>query len=199
MYLQKLVFWMALGAAPVGVAQTHHYKITWASAPIGVMQATRFQQDSLTVYTLQSEVSFWFFQRIHVHYYLRSVYRGDELLSSEVRTQSSRGDFKTTVVRQGDLYRVSARAYDYQADTTLQTPIAFNVARLYFEEPHQQAHVLTDAYGLPAELRALPNGEYTLAFQGKRNRFFYRAGKMVRASMHSPVKNYEVRLIPPAL
>ena len=181
-----------------GMAQTHRYKITWAGAPIGVMQATCSQQDSLTVYTLQSEVRFWFFQRIHVHYHLRSVYHGNELLSSEVRTQSSRGDFKTTVTKDGSRYRVRARAYEYQADTMLHMPIAFNVARLYFQEPHGQTHVLTDAYGLPADLQARPDGAYTLEFQGKRNRFLYRAGKMVQASMHSPIKNYEIKWVPPS-
>ncbi|MCU0420865.1 MAG: hypothetical protein MUC38_14530 [Cyclobacteriaceae bacterium] len=182
-----------------GMAQTHRYQITWAGANIGVLQATRSQEDSLTVYTLQSQVNFWFFQRIHVRYHLRSVYQGDVLLSSEVTTQSSRGDFRTTVTKEGSRYRVRARAYEYQADTTLHLPIEFNVARLYFQEPHGQTYVLTDAYGLPGELRLAPDGAYALAFRGKRNRFFYRSGKMVRASMYSPLKNYEIRLIPAAL
>lgn len=178
-------------------AQTHRYEITWAGATIGVMQATRSTHDSLTTYKLESEVNFWFFKRIQVVYHLISVYRGQQLLFNQVVTKSTKGNFKTTTQwnAQKSVYEVQARAYEYSKDTVLTTAVSFNVGRLYFEEPIHQKVILADAYGVLVPLDKASGHQYTMAMRGKKNKFYYHQGKMIRASMYSPIRNYEIRLV----
>ncbi len=178
-------------------AQTHRYEITWAGATIGVMQATRSTHDSLTTYKLESEVNFWFFKRIRVVYHLISVYRGQQLLFNQVVTKSTKGNFKTTTQwnAQKSVYEVQARAYEYSKDTVLTTAVSFNVGRLYFEEPIHQKVILADAYGVLVPLDKSSGHQYTMVMRGKKNKFYYHQGKMIRASMYSPIRNYEIRLV----
>jgi hypothetical protein len=161
------------------------------------MQATRSTHDSLTTYKLESEVNFWFFKRIQVVYHLISVYRGQQLLFNQVVTKSTKGNFKTTTQwnAQKSVYEVQARAYEYSKDTVLTTAVSFNVGRLYFEEPIHQKVILADAYGVLVPLDKASGHQYTMAVRGKKNKFYYHQGKMIRASMYSPIRNYEIRLV----
>jgi hypothetical protein len=172
------------------------YDITAAGIRIGEMVATRETKDNFTWYSLHSKVSFWFFVRIHVDYAVISVYKNNHLITSTVTTKSNKGNFKSTVQWSDDHYNVQVNGYKYKNTTSIKDSIAHNSARLYFEYPPGISTILADNYGIMVPADNIEENVYSVDVQGNKNRFFFNKGKIIRAIMHHPIKNFEVKLKP---
>jgi len=174
--------------------EKREYDITAAGIRIGVMTATRETKDNLTWYSLHSKVSFWFFVRVNVEYSVTSVYQNKQLIASTVITQSSRGNFKSTIQWKEDHYKVQVEGYKYKNDVSIKDTIQYNSARLYFEYPPGISTILADNYGIMVPAENIQENVYSVNVQGNKNKFFFRKGKIIRAVMHHPIKNFEVKL-----
>ena len=169
------------------------FDILVAGIKIGKLSARKVVQDSITSYSITSAVNFWFFVRVRVDYSITSHYKNGQLISSFVITRSSRGNFKSSVVWQDNHYTVKVDTYQYKKDTVLLSPIYFNVARLYFEEPKKVENLLADNYGQLASSRKLEANVYQVIVTGNANHYYYKIGEMEKAIMHNPIKNFEIR------
>jgi hypothetical protein len=169
------------------------FDILVAGIKIGELSASKVTQDSITSYSISSAVNFWFFFRVKANYSIVSSYRNGKLISSFVETKSSKGDFKSSVVWQEDHYVVKVDTYQYKKDTVISSPIYFNVARLYFEEPDKVKNLLADNYGQMAPSKKLEANVYQVTVTGNANRYYYKVGEMEKAIMHNPIKNFEIR------
>jgi hypothetical protein len=174
--------------------EKREYDITAAGIRIGEMTATRESIENQTWYTLHSEVSFWFFVRVKVVYSVKSLYRNNQLIRSTVNTRSSRGDFTSTVVWNNDHYDVRVEGYKYKNEVSIKEPIKYNSARIYFEYPQSISSLLADNYGLMVPAENVEKDVYTVTVQGNKNRFYFKSGAIIRAVMHHPIKNFEVKL-----
>lgn len=177
-----------------GAIEKREYDITAAGIRIGVMTATRENIDNQTWYTLHSEVSFWFFVKVKVVYSVKSLYKNNQLITSTVVTHSNKGDFTSTVTWRNDHYDVRVEGYKYKNEVSINEPISYNSARLYFEYPHSISSVLADNYGLMVPAENIQKDIYTVTVQGNTNKFYFKSGKIIRAVMHHPIKNFEVKL-----
>lgn len=177
-----------------GAIEKREYDITAAGIRIGEMTATREKIDNQTWYTLRSEVSFWFFVRINVLYTVKSLYRDNQLITSSVETHTNKGNFTSTVTWNNDHYKVRVDGYKYKNDVPIKDPIRYNSARLYFEYPQAISTVLADNLGIMVPAENVEQDVYTVTVQGKKNKFYFRKGKIVRGVMHHPIKNFEVSL-----
>ena len=179
----------------IGAIEKREYDISVAGFNIGEMIATREAYDvDFTRYTISSRVSFWFFVRINVKYTVTSVYKKDHLLTSHVTTNSNKGNFSSTIQWSADHYKVKVDGYKYKNDVSISDTITNNSARMYFENPGLNGNVLADNYGLLVGTENPEPDVYGVIVQGNRNRFFFSRGKVVRAIMHHPIKNFEVTL-----
>ena len=169
------------------------YDILVAGIKIGELTASRDTQDSVTIYSLSSSISFWFLGRINVKHSIVSSYASGKLISSYVETMSSRGNYKSSVVWKDDHYNVSVDAYQHRKDTIISAPIHFNVARLYFEEPQEITSLLADTYGEIVSSSRMGEKSYQVISNGSKNKFYYYGGEMQKAIMHNPIKNFEIR------
>lgn len=188
-----------LSMAAKGAIEKREYVITVAGFDIGEMVATCETNDyDLTrKYTLRSTVSFWLFVRIHVEYSVTSEYVASHLITSTVITKSNKGDFKSTIRWSQDHYKVHVDGYKYKNDVSIGDTIQYNSARMYFELPmHPNRNILADNYGVMVQTENLQENVYGVTVEGNRNKFFFRGGKVVRAVMHHPIKNFEVTLKP---
>lgn len=172
------------------------YDITAAGIRIGEMVATRETKDNYTWYTLHSKVSFWFFVRVSVDYAVTSVYKNNHLITSTVVTTSNKGNFKSSVRWKDDHYNVDVDGYKYKNNTSIKDSIEYNSARLYFEYPSGITTILADNYGIMVPADNIEENVYSVNVQGNKNRYFFQRGKIFRAIMHHPVKNFEVKLKP---
>ena len=180
-----------------GAVEKREYDITVAGINIGEMVATReTRDDNLTYYSLKSKVSFWFFIRVNVEYSVASVYHKNHLISSTVNTTSNRGNFISTIQWDKDHYNVHVEGYKYKNEVAIGDTIVYNSARMYFEYPTVNSAVLADNYGLMVSTENLQKDVYAVTVEGNRNRFFFHRGKVIRAVMHHPIKNFEVTYKP---
>ncbi len=169
------------------------FDILVAGIKIGELSASKITEDSITSYSITSAVNFWFLVRIKADYSISSRYKNGKLISSFVETRSSKGDFKSSVVWEENHYLVKVDTYQYKKDTVLFSPIYFNVARLYFEEPARMENLLADNYGQIAPSKRLEANVYQVIVMGNANHYYYKVGEMEKAIMHNPVKNFEIR------
>jgi hypothetical protein len=188
------LFFTSLSIVSYGEVEKRTYDITAAGIRIGEMVATRETKDNVTFYSLHSKVSFWFFVRVQVDYAVTSMYKGNHLISSTVITNSSKGNFKSTVQWSEDHYDVKVNGYKYTNNTSIKDSIEYNSARFYFEYPPGISTILADNYGIMVPADNIENNVYTVNVQGDKNRFFFKGGKIIRAIMHHPIKNFEVKL-----
>jgi hypothetical protein len=169
------------------------FDILVAGIKIGELSALKITEDSITSYSITSAVNFWFFVRIKAAYAITSSYKDGKLISSIVETKSSKGDFKSSVIWQESHYKVNVDTYQFKKDTVLTSPIYFNVARLYFDEPDKVENVLADNYGQLARSRKLSSHAYEVIVNGNANRYYYKVGELEKAMMYNPIKNFEIR------
>lgn len=174
--------------------EKREYDITAAGIRIGEMTATRESIDNQTWYTLHSEVSFWFFVKVKVVYSVKSLYQNNQLITSTVLTHSNKGDFTSVISWSKDHYNVKVDGYKYKNTVSIKQPIQYNSARIYFEYPNSISSLLADNVGLivPAENNTQQN-LYTITVLGNKNRFYFRSDGIIRAVMHHPIKNFEVK------
>ena len=197
-YQLKVLFFTALMSfsAIMGhsAIEKREYDITAAGIRIGGMTATRENVNNQTWYTLHSEVSFWFFVRVRVVYSVKSLYQNNQLIASTVETHSNKGNFISTVTWSKDHYKVQVDGYKYKNAVPIAEPIRYNSARLYFEYPQSISTVLADNYGLMVPAENIQKDVYAVTVQGNKNKFYFKSGKIIRAVMHHPIKNFEVKL-----
>lgn len=175
---------------------TRNFDIRLAGFKIGELTASQTKvNDSIINYNLTSKVSFWLFFKVNVDYSYNSTFLNGQLIKSEVKTHTNKGNFTSTSKWEKDHYKIKVDAYDYKKDTSFTTPITFNVAKLYFEKPTHGSIVYADGYGIFSSAE-LEEKSYLIEVLGNKNRYYFKDGLLVRASMDSPIKNYEVLLIP---
>jgi hypothetical protein len=170
------------------------YAISVAGINIGQLTTRQHTENSLTIYSISSEVSLWFFFRLRVKHQVEAAYRGNQLVYSHSQSQTNRGNFFTRVHWRDSLYQVQVDGYKIRMDTTIKYPIYFNVARLYFDEPVNVSYLLADNAGEMIRITKKGNAYTTRQRQGEQQ-FYFDGGVLHRAKMVNPIKNFDVVLI----
>jgi len=177
---------------PGTVRDTKYFDIKLAGLKIGELKATRTIRDTITVYSLESNVSFWLFVSIQAHHNTETVYYGEKLFSSVSSFKTTKGNFTSSTVWRGGHYQVNVDSYKYQNSDPIYETVDCSIARLYFDEPVNTRKSLADAYGILASVKKVKPGSYEVDGLGNKNKYYYEKGVFIRASMYSKVKNYEV-------
>ena len=69
----------------------------------------------------------------------------------------------------------------------------YDSARIYFEYPRSISSLLADNVGLIVPAENTQQDVYTVTVQGNKNRFYFKSDGIIRAVMHHPIKNFEVK------
>lgn len=173
--------------------ERHEYEITIAGFSIGGMTATKTQEGDTTTFQLTSKVSLWLFGQINIDYVTDVKYVGNRLIRSAVASQTNRGDFLSRIWLQDGAYQVDAKSYKYELETVIRETITYSAVRLFFEEPVGKTRMIAENYGVFGSIKALGNSEYETLANGNKNKYTYIDGKLDRAVMHSPIKNYVIK------
>ncbi|WP_209330063.1 DUF6134 family protein [Lunatimonas salinarum] len=178
---------------PVMAQEVHRYDITVAGFAIGEMEAKKWGVQDTTYFQLTSKVSFWLFGQINVDYLTEVSYVRDRLISSRVESSTNRGDFLSRVWREGSVYKVDAKSYKYEFKDEISEEVNYSAVRLFFEEPMETDRMLAENYGVFGEVYKVEDGGYESLANGNRNRYEYKGGKLQRAVMQNPIKNYVIK------
>lgn len=168
------------------------YDVSIAGISIGEMVAKREKKGEELHYELKSNVSFWFFGKINLDYLTQVVYQGKRLNKAVVSSKTNRGNFVSDILWNGDHYKIKSSNYKHELDTVIHRPFLFSAAVFYFEEPVQAKEFLAEAYGLPSPIKKVKD-YYEVSVNGNTNRFYYVNGKLDKAVMEFPIKNYVVK------
>lgn len=174
------------------IQEEKYFDIKLAGLNIGEMKATKKQVDTVTYYTLDSKVKFWFFVTINVEHKTQVLYHNDKLIYSKSTSVSNKGNFTSDIVWNKDKYDVNVNSYDYTNKKSINKPITHNVVKLYFNEPKTVKKILLDGFGLITDVTTSKAGLYQVDVLGNKNSFEYKDGKLIQANMYSKFKNYNV-------
>lgn len=168
------------------------FDISVAGISIGEMTATKTSMGDEIKYQINSLVSFWFFGKISVDYKSNTVYKDKQLFSANSNTNSKRGDFSSSVQWNKDHYKVDSKTYKFENDRPIKKPFYFSSAMLFFEEPKMIKEFIAENFGLPCPVRKVKD-YYEVDVNGNKNRYYYIDGRLDKAIIYNPVKNYMVK------
>ncbi|WP_234364196.1 DUF6134 family protein [Lunatibacter salilacus] len=173
--------------------ERHEYEITIAGFSIGEMTATKTEEGDTTTYLLTSKVSLWLFGQINIDYVTDVKYVGNRFIRSTVASQTNRGNFLSRIWLEDEFYQVDAKSYKYEIETVIRENIDYSAVRLFFEEPIGRRRMIAENYGVFGSIKALGSSEYETLANENKNKYTYINGKLDRAVMHSPIKNYIIK------
>lgn len=173
--------------------ERHAYEITLAGFTIGEMEATKMYDEDTAIYLLKSEVSFWLFGRVNVDYMTEVKYHNGQFIQSTVKSNTNRGHFLSKIWREDEVYEVRANSYKYELETQVHEDINYSAVKLFFEEPMDISKMMAENYGQFCHVTSLGEGLYDTQVEGNKNRYQYENGKMQKAIMQSPIKNYVIK------
>ena len=189
--LGLFIFFQIFG---LSAQQVEKYEVSIAGLTIGQMTAQKTEKLGEVHYQIKSLVSFWFFGKINLDYSIQSIYREGKLIRGEANSKTNRGDFRSLVEWNKDHYKVTARNYKYEKDTLIHKPMFFSSPVFYFEEPKNMKEFIAEPFGLPSPIRKRTD-HYEVVVNGNKNRFYYVDGKLDKAVIEFPIKNYVVKRI----
>lgn len=189
-----LIWVLQLGNMAAGFSQEiRKYDVQVAGINIGEMVAKKTVDKDLKLYEINSKVSFWFFGKVNVNFHTLSKYNQTMFVGSEVKSETNKGNFLSTMKWTGKQYEVRARNYKYENDQPIDRPFHYSAALFFFEEPVNHQEMIAEAYGLPIKIHKRKD-HYEVTINGNTNQYYYSNGKMVKAIMEFPVKNYVLKL-----
>lgn len=180
-----------------GQTLTQKYNIEVAGFRIGKMTVAQITSPNSVVYDQISDVEFWFFGKVKVHY--KTVSRFDpatrQLLHSDIDALSNHGNFQSDIVWQKDHYDINVRQYKYERKATELQPIDFTAMRLYYEEPVGRTRVFAEYFGDYATIEPTKKGSYRIRIDDREDEYFYEKGKLIKIIKKNPIKNFVIRLM----
>ncbi|MCL6258171.1 hypothetical protein M3O96_03680 [Aquiflexum sp. TKW24L] len=174
------------------LAQVQEYDISIAGISIGEMTATKKVTGEISQIDVKSNVGFWFFGKIELDLHTISVFNGKHFIKSDLKSKTNKGDFRSLITWENDHYKVNSRNYKYELDTEVQRKVFFSSASFYFEEPINVKEFFAEGYGLVCPVIKRKD-HYEVNVNGNKNRFYYVDGKLDKAVMEFPIKNYLVK------
>lgn len=172
--------------------EVRYFDVKLAGVNIGEMKATKKKQDTVTYYTLDSKVKFWFFVTVNIEHKTQVLYHNKKLIYSKSTSSSNKGTFTSAIVWNKNKYEVDVNSYNYTNKKPIEKSIQHNAVMLYFEEPKAIKELLLDGFGVMGPVTPDKEGLYHIGVLGNKNSFQYKGGKLTVANMYSKFKNYNV-------
>lgn len=168
------------------------YDISIAGISIGEMTAEKKAVGEEAHYEIKSKVSFWFFGKINLDYLTQTVYKNKQLMRADVKSSTNKGDFQSSIRWNAKKYDIKASNYKYDQETTYDKPLYYSSVSFFFEEPDQIKEFIAESYGIVSPIKKVKD-YYEVVVNGNTNRYYYIDGKLDKAVMEFPIKNYVIK------
>lgn len=191
-----ILFWIS-GSAGYAQAskETATFEIVVLGLKIGSLTAQKSASADSVNYSVNSHVKFWFFGDVDLQFLTRSHFKGGKIIKTFSESKTNRGNFDSKVNWMGTHYQVDAKSYKYANRTSLQGPVSWSSSKLFFQEPNGNEVFLSEVYGVSEPIKKIKPGIYEIEVEGNTNQYHYQGGKLVKISVESPFKNYQVRRV----
>ena len=170
------------------------YNIHVAGMKVGQMIAIKQIENDYTTYTLNSDVSVYIIKRYRVIDNLKAVYKDNILQYATVKTNIGKNEYFSAIIWTKDHYDVNVNGYKYQNHTTITKQIDWSVAKAYFEAPPSSAKVFSEDFGIFSDADYIGPNINQLVYKGKKNKFTYSNGIMVKADIQNNIRDFILTL-----
>jgi len=168
----------------------HEYVISVAGLKVGKLIATREIDKDITTYSLSSDASVYVLKTYQVKDDLKAVYKHNILQYATVKSSEGAHNYYASVFWNKDHYDISINGYKFQYQGSITIPIEYSVAKIYFEEPPASGQVFSEDYGVFSNIKLIKPHMDQIVFLGKADKFYYANGIMMKAEMHSSIKDF---------
>ena len=188
-----ILLWMpvSLGYAQA-TKETASFEIVVLGLKIGNLTAQKTAGADSVRYSVDSRVKFWFFGDVDLQFLTRSHFNGGKILKTYSESKTNRGNFDSKVNWTGAQYQVDSKSYKYANRTSLKGPLTWCSSKLFFQEPSGNEVFLSEVYGITAPIKKISPGVYEIEVEGNTNQYHYKAGKLEKIVVESPIKDYKV-------
>jgi hypothetical protein len=188
-----VLLWMpvSLGYAQA-TKETASFEIVVLGLKIGNLTAQKTAGADSVRYSVDSRVKFWFFGDVDLQFLTRSHFKGGKILKTYSESKTNRGNFDSKVNWTGTQYQVDAKSYKYANRAPLKGPVLWCSSKLFFQEPSGNEVFLSEVYGITAPIKKISPGVYEIEVEGNTNQYHYKAGKLEKIVVESPIKDYKV-------
>ena len=188
-----VLLWMpvSLGYAQA-TKETATYEIVVLGLKIGSLTAQKTAVGDSVRYSVDSRVKFWFFGDVDLQFLTRSHFKGGKILKTYSESKTNRGNFDSKVNWTGTQYQVDAKSYKYANRAPLKGQVLWCSSKLFFQEPSGNEVFLSEVYGITAPIKKISPGVYEIEVEGNTNQYHYKAGKLEKIVVESPIKDYKV-------
>jgi len=187
--------WMAPSAKAQTQKETASFEIVVLGLKIGNLTAQKIAAGDSVLYTVDSNVKFWFFGDVDLQFLTRSHFKGGKITKTFSESKTNRGYFDSKVNWTGTQYQVDAKSYKYANRTPVKGPLSWSSTKLFFHEPSGQELFLSEVYGVSAPIKKISAGVYEIEVEGNTNQYHYKGGKLEKIVVESPIKDYQVRRV----
>lgn len=188
-----VLLWMpvSLGYAQA-TKETASFEIVVLGLKIGNLTAQKTAGADSVRYSVDSRVKFWFFGNVDLQFLTRSHFKGGKILKTYSESKTNRGNFDSKVNWTGTQYQVDAKSYKYANRAPLKGPVTWCSSKLFFHEPSGNEVFLSEVYGVSSPIKKISPGVYEIEVEGNTNQYHYKAGKLEKIVVESPIKDYKV-------
>lgn len=171
------------------------FQIKVLGISIGNMEAKRTRKDSIEIYDLQSQVSFWFFGKIYLNHQVDCIFRNGKFIESTVDSQTNKGDFLSKIFWKKDHYQVQSETYKYENSTPISEEVFSCISKLFFTKPKDGDIILSETYGLTSPIIEVEPNVFQMTINGNKNQFYYENGVLDKVMIENPIKNFVMHRI----
>ena len=121
------------------------------------------------------------------------MYSNGKLFNAIIKTSVGHKNYVSRIDWNKDHYDININGYKYTKTGTDPGPITWSVGRIYFEEPPANAKVFSEDYGVFSDVTSLKDHLDQLVLLGKKDKFTYQNGNLVKADMQSTIKDFIIK------
>ncbi|MDQ3048060.1 MAG: hypothetical protein M3R27_10965 [Bacteroidota bacterium] len=176
-------------------AKTTAYTIEFSGIKVGNLYTNVQTVNGITIYQLSSLVDFWMVVKVKIAYKIVVKFDATKMLESQVNSLANGNSYHSTIIWNEDHYNMDCHTYKYDYTATRTEPIKSSLLQLYFIKPESDCLMLSENYGKDASVKKIAEDVYQVETQGNKNKYHYKNGILVMAEMHSPVKNYLIKIV----
>ena len=169
--------------------QTGKYDIIVGGHKVGEFSTGKFLKGDTIVYELKSKASVHLFVETTITYHMTSIYVKEKLIESTNKTYKN-GDIhsSTTVKWSNGQYTIIKNGHT----TTIDSPITFTSAALYFSEPSGVSRVFSESAGFYNKIEKSDAHNYSVinAENNHVSHYTYKDGTPAKVKIEHPVFDF---------
>ncbi len=133
--------------------------------------------------------------KVKIAYKIVVKFDSNQLIESKVNSLANGNSYHSTIIWNSDHYDMDCHTYKYDYTAKRTEEIKSSLLQLYFIKPETDVTMISENYGKEATVKKIAEDIYQVETQGNKNKYHYKNGILVMAEMHSPIKNYLIKIV----